>query len=152
MPKASRGAKEQKRRVVARGVVAGKSTRAIAAEAGCNPRHVRHLAAEPETEFLIREIMRPYYDRLAKMAKSALIAVDGALKAEIGRGRFKRPDHEIRLRAIGRFRTLAEMAQGKPSLEAEGPTGLVTWEEFVVLYRKRTEHGDGSTVIDAPVG
>lgn len=148
MPRGSKGTKEAKRRVVARGIVKGKTTKAIAREAGCAERHVERLAAEPATEFLITEIMRPHRERLEKLAKKSIDAVDEALSATYIKGK---PNHEIRLRAVRRYRDLAEMAQGKPSDELEQTSGLVTWEEFVVLYRRRTDAAS-PTAEPAPLG
>ena len=147
--KGSHSEKEAKRRVIAKGVVAGKSAKAIATEAGCTRRHVERLKDEPATAFLITEIMRPYHERLQKMALVAIQAVESAMKATHD-GCL--PDHDVRLRGVRRYRDLAELAQGKPSDQAEQGTGLVTWEEFEVLYRKRTVHASRDSVESAPLG
>lgn len=149
MPIGTKAGKELKRRVIARGLVKGKSTKAIAKEAGCNRRHAARIAQEPATEFLIAEIMRPYHERLARMAKVAIDAVESAMKATHD-GCL--PDHDVRLRGVRRYRDLAELAQGKPTDQTETTPGLVTWEEFEVLYRKRTVHPDGHPVEPAPLG
>lgn len=148
MPIGTKAGKELKRRVIARGIVAGKSTKAIAQEAGCNPRHAMRVAQEPATEFLITEIMRPYHARLAKLAQVAIQAVESAMKATHD-GCL--PDHDVRLRGVRRYRDLAELAQGRPSDQQEQTSGLVTWEEFEVLYRKRTIHARGAAE-PAPLG
>lgn len=136
MPRGTKAEKERKRRVVAEGIVAGKSSRAIAAEAGCDARHVQRLAEEPATQFLVTDILRPHRERLARLAATAVTAVARALVAKDG----KKADHIVRLRAIGRYGQLLELAQGgkveTPAAE-NGP--MVTWEEFVVLYRSRKE-------------
>jgi len=128
----SKAAKEAKRRVVAQGLVAGKPTKVIARAAGCKARHVERLAAEPKTQFLVTEILRPYHERLGKLAKKAIHAVDVALAAKY-KGQ---PDHMARLRAVGRYGELVEMAQGTKAHD-QVDRGLVTWEEFVLLYRSR---------------
>jgi hypothetical protein len=129
----SKATKEAKRRVVAKGVVAGKCTKEIARAAGCKARHVERLAAEPKTQLLITDLLRPYHARLEMLAKKAIHAVDVALAAKY-KGQ---PDHMARLRAVGRYAELLELAQGTKVTDA-GERGLVTWEQFVVLYRGRS--------------
>lgn len=136
MPRATRTEKERKRAVVAKGLAAGKKPRAIAAEANCGTRHVERLAAEPATQFLIAEAMRPHHDKLRDLAKKAVAAVDRGLTARTPRSNM--PMHEIQLRAVGRCAELLHLAQGDKPVEPDG-NGLVTWQEFVLLYRSRTE-------------
>jgi hypothetical protein len=137
MPSGSRAEKAAKRDVVARGVIAGRSTKAIARAAGCTERHVQRLADEPETQFLITELMRPHRRKLDKLATKAIAAVEKALAAN----KTDKADHTARLRAVERFGELAEMAQGLAQAPpASDPT--VTWEEFVVMYRSRKEQHD----------
>ena len=135
MPRATKTEKERKRAVVARGLAAGKKPKAIAAEANCGTRHVERLAAEPATQFLIAEAMRPHHEKLRDLAKKAVAAVDRGLTARNTRNR---PVHEIQLRAVGRFGELLHLAQGDKPPEPDS-RGLVTWQEFVLLYRSRTE-------------
>lgn len=135
MAKATKGQKEAKRRTVAKGVLAGKPRKTIAREAGCSPRHVERLAREPETQFLITEALRPHRERLNKLAEKAIAAISVALGAKTS----DKQNHFIRLRAVERWGDLLEMAQGKPAEKTESGAGLVTWEEFVVLYRQRKE-------------
>ena len=134
MPRNTKAEKEAKRRIVARGVVAGKKTRAIAREAGCKERHVERLAAEPATQLIVTELMRPHHKKLATLAKKAVAAVERGLDAKTRRGT---PIHEIQLRAVGRFADLAHLAQGD-QVASSDEAGLVTWEQFLVLYRSRT--------------
>jgi transposase-like protein len=68
MSQGSRAEKERKRRAVAFAVVAGRGTKATARDIGCSKRYVRHLAAEPETRFLITEILRPYHATLLELS------------------------------------------------------------------------------------
>jgi hypothetical protein len=135
MPRGSKAAKEAKRRTVAKGIVAGKSTAQIAKDAACNTRHVERLAAEPETQLLITDLMKPHRAKLECLVEKAIAAVDSALVAK----RTDKADHMARLRAVGRTRDLVTMAAGKPHEETDAGGGLVTWEEFVVLYRKKTQ-------------
>jgi hypothetical protein len=140
MPSGTKAGKEAKRRTVARGLVAGKGSDEIAAEAKCCRRHVQTLAAEAETQFLITEMMRPHRARLAELAKNAITAVGRALIAKNG----THADHTTRLRAVGRYRQLLEMAQGTKVAGADTEDGpMVTWEEFVVLYRSRQQPAEG---------
>lgn len=134
MPTGSKSEKERKRRIVAAGVVAGKKPTAIAREAGCKTRHAQRLADEPATQFLITEMMRPHHKKLAKLVEKSITAVSLALGAKTT----DKHDHSARLRAVGRTKQLLELAQGQAA-EGAGEGGLVTWEEFTLLYRKRTE-------------
>ena len=136
MPRGTRAGKQAKRIAVAKGVAAGKSATAIAKDAGCKRRNVERLKQEPETQLLITEMMRPHRQQLEKLVDSALKAVAAGLRATTAR---KRPDHEIRLRSVGRVKQLLELAQGERVEKPTETTGLVTWEEFVLLYRRRTQ-------------
>ena len=146
MAQSSKSEKERKRRVVARGLARGKSPKAIAKLAGCKTRHVQKLAKEPETTFLVREIMRPHYARLSRLVPKAITAVEGGLTAKTRSGT---AIHEMRLRAVGRFGQLMRMAEGQ---EPADPSthGQVTWEEFVVLYHRRVGNA-GDTPVEAAV-
>lgn len=147
MPRASKGSKEAKRRTVVRGVVAGKRTPTIAKEAGCSERHVERLAAEPGTQFLIAEALRPYTDDLCELVGNAIKVVKSAMVAK----KKDTADHIVRLRAVERYGELLEYAQGKPTEDAGSTTPQLTWEEFVVMYRKGTLSGDSDSFDAAPV-
>jgi hypothetical protein len=142
--KGSKAAKEAKREIVAAGIVAGKSATEIAQAADCNPRHVQRVAAEPETQFLVTELLRPHRQELADLATDVIRAVQGGLKAavndiEVGTdGKKRLIDHSVRLRAVQRYRDLVNLAQGAEPPPATDRS-LVTWEEYVVLYNRRTE-------------
>jgi hypothetical protein len=139
MPRGTKASKERKRHIVAKGKVAGTKTKKIAAEAGCHPRHVERLSHDPATQILVAQLMRPYHDELASIVERSILAVNEALIAKTQRGK---PNHEIRLRAVGRASELLHLAQGdKPADPAT--VGMVTWEEFVVMYRRRTEQHAG---------
>jgi len=135
MPKGTKASKEAKRRVVARGVIAGQTPKQIAAEAQASVRHVERLVSEPETQLIIADMMRPHRRTLEALTVKALDAVDRALDAQRDDGN---ANHEIQLRAVGRLKTMLELAQGRKEVEAQEP-GLVTWEQFVMLYAKRAE-------------
>ena len=132
MPKGSKAQKEAKRRVVARGVVEGKSTRTIAREAKCDPRHVERLANEPATRFIIADALAPHRERLTRLAGKAVNAVERALVARVT----DKADHMARLRAVGRFGDLARMAQGIEAVDADAAK-QVTREEFLVIWGRR---------------
>jgi hypothetical protein len=136
MPRKANPEKEKKRRAVAKGVIAGKPVKTVAREANCSTRHVERLAKEPATQYLITEALRPHQAKLTKMVERMITAVNVALVAK----KADTQDHIARLRAVERGRDLLELAQGKPSadVEAQGPA-LVTWEEYLVLYRSRSE-------------
>lgn len=135
MPRGAKSQKEAKRQIVARGIAAGKSTKKIAAEAGCGPRHVQRLASEIDTQVLIVEMLRPHRRKLAAAVKKALDAVDRGLSAKK-----KSPhDHLVQLRAVERLNDLLKLAQGNPEQGREKEAGQVTWEEFVVMWGKRQE-------------
>ena len=135
MPTGTRAGKESKRRTVAGGVIAGKGTQAIATAAGCQPRYVQRLANEPATQFLITEMMAPHRERLAKMAKTAVNAVEKALIAR----KTDKSDHVVRMRAVERYGDLLALAQGGKPAEASGEGMQVTWEQFTVMYQARRE-------------
>jgi len=138
MPSGTKTEKALKRRVVAAGAIAGKPTKAIAAKAGCSSRHVARLAAEAETQFLIAEAFRPQREKLRLMAKRAVSAVERGLKAQ----KKTKSDHVVQLRAVARYADLVELAAGNATSQSrESGKGrrLVTWEEFLVIGRGRTE-------------
>lgn len=135
MPRGSKAQKEAKRRVVAKGIVAGKSTAAIAREAKTGKRHVERLATEPETQLLITDLMKPHRKKLEGLLKKSVEAVEAALKAN----RTDMADHRARMYGVRRTKDLLEMAEGKrdgddaPIRKFSG-----TMEELLVLYRKVT--------------
>jgi hypothetical protein len=133
VPTGTTAGKERKRRTVAGGVIAGQDTAAIAAAAGCQTRYVQRLANEPETQFLITELLQPHRAKLQRMAARAVYAVNTALLAK----RTDKQDHIVRLRAVERYGDLIALAQGKPQ-EKTGEGAQVTWEQFTLMYEKRT--------------
>ena len=147
MPTGTRAGKESKRRTVAGGVIAGKDTAEIAKVAGCKPRHVQRLASEPATQFLITEMMGPHRERLAKMAKTAVNAVEKALIAR----KTDKSDHIVRLRAVERYGELLALAQGGKPAEASGDGTQVTWEQFTLMYERRTVDRPQKTMV-CPTG
>ncbi len=133
MPKATKAEKEQKRRKVATGAVAGKTTRVVARDAGCTPRHAQRLANEPATQFLITEALAPHRAKLSRLAEKAIRCVESGLRAV----KTTNVDHFTRLRAVERYADLLGLAQGKKTEDLDANRPLVTWEEFIVLYRAR---------------
>jgi hypothetical protein len=94
---------------------------------------VQRLASEPETQVLITAMLAPQRERLAKMAQKAVNAVEKALIAR----KTDLSDHIVRLRAVERYGELLALAQGKPR-EAAGDGVQVTWEQFTLMYERRT--------------
>jgi hypothetical protein len=135
----SKAEKEQKRRTVAASVLAGNGTRITARKAGCSERYVRRLAAEPETQFIITESLRPHRAKLQRLATKVIAAIDEALSAK----KTDEADHVSRLRAVERYGAVMELAQGKlpPDTVDDKAMPQYTWEEFVALYatRRQTE-------------
>jgi hypothetical protein len=134
VPTGTRAAKDRKRRAVAGGVIAGLDSAGIAKAAGCKARYAQRLANDPETQFLIAEALAPHRAKLALMAQRAVYAVDTALLAK----KTDKADHITRLRAVERYGDLLGLAQGKPREAAEERL-QVTWEQFTLMYEKRTE-------------
>jgi hypothetical protein len=124
---------ESRRRRVAAAVVAGKQTKVIAQAEGLTRRRVQRIAAQPATRLLIAELMQPHHQKLRELAAEAVKAVERGLKAKTSGGRH---EHEIQLRAVGRFGDLAHLAQGSDRPQGDGE-GLVTWQRFIVLYEQR---------------
>lgn len=142
MPSGSKHGKEAKRRVVAEGLIKGEKKSAIAQKAGCSLRHAQDIAAEPATQVLVTQLLAPYRVRMRRLVPKVLNAIEKALVARTT----DKSDHPARLRAVGRAAQLLEMAQGgKVETRTDDGAGLVTWEEFQVLYRRRV----GETA-DAP--
>ena len=108
MPQGSLAEKEYKRRVVAVAKLAGQGTRATARHIGCSESHVRRLAAEPETQFLITQVLRPYHATLDRLATKVITVIEEALSAM----KTDEADHLTRLRAVERYCELLELAQG----------------------------------------
>jgi hypothetical protein len=135
MPRNNIAEKERKRRAVAEATLAGTGTKNTARTVGCSERHVRRLAAEPETQFLITEALRPYTAKLNKLAAKAITAVEEALIAM----KTDEADHVSRLRAVERYGDVLELAQGKLPEKTEEEAGPPqwTWEEFCQMYNAR---------------
>jgi hypothetical protein len=134
VPTGTRAGKERKRRTVAVGVIAGQDTAEIAAAAGCQPRYVQRLANDPETQFLITEALAPHREKLQRMAARAVYSVNMALLAK----RTDKADHMARLRAVERYGELLGLAQGGKPQDAAADGAMVTWEQFTLMYEKRT--------------
>src|ERR1035438_10322923 len=109
MSQGSRAEKEHKRHAVAFARLAGPGTRATARQIGCSERYVRRLAAEPETQFLITEALRPHIAKLLQFMPKALAVIEEGMSAM----KKDQVDHLTRLRAVERFCELLEMAQGE---------------------------------------
>jgi hypothetical protein len=132
--------KERKRRAVAFGALAGHGTQITASQAGCSERHARRLAAEPETQFIVTEAMRPYHAKLHRLIGKVITAIEEALSAN----KTDAADHISRLRAVERYREVAELAQGKLPEKSADDNAMpqYTWEEFVALYATRIQTED----------
>jgi hypothetical protein len=109
VPQNSQTEKERKRLAVAGAVLARQGTRITARKIGCSERHVRRLAAEPETQFLIMEALRPHIAKLQKLAWKVISVIEEALTAM----KTDEADHLTRLRAVERYFELLNLAQGK---------------------------------------
>ena len=136
MPSGTKGGKAKKRRIVAAGAIAGKTTRRIAKEADCSPRHVTRLVQEPETQFLISETLRPFQRKLAMMAAAAIRAVERGFVAK----RTDRSDHIAQLRAVERYGDLLELAAGDTRSAGRAGDGvhvMVTWTQFMSIKEER---------------
>src|ERR1039457_4394156 len=135
MSQGSRAEKEQKRHAVAFARLAGQGTRATARQIGCSERYVRRLAEEPETQFLITEVLRPHIAKLLQLMPKALAVIEEGMSAM----KKDRVNHLTRLRAVERFCKLLEMAQGQEQKKGKPTAGRMTWEEFVEMYEARQE-------------
>ena len=134
MPTNPKSEKDRKRRTVAKGVLEGKKPAAIAREIGCTERHARRLQAEPATQMLITELMRPYRVRLSRLVPKAIRAVERGLVAQ----KTTKSDAGAQLLAVRRAKDLLVLAQGEKQTEQQS-TGQVTWEEFQIMYKRRIE-------------
>src|ERR1035441_9167628 len=139
MSQGSRAEKEQKRHAVAFARLAGQGTRDNARPIGCSERYVRRLAAEPETQFLITEALRPHIAKLLQFMPKALAVIEEGMSAM----KKDQVDHLTRLRALERFCKLLEMAQGKEQEKVTPTAGQMTWEEFGERYEARQERTRG---------
>jgi hypothetical protein len=135
MATSTKSEQAKRRRTIAKGAVAGKPLKAIAREAQCSKRQVQRVEAEPETQFLISEALRPHRQRLTKLAGKVISAVERGLLAR----KTDKADRIVQLRAVERYADLVGLAQGKAAAPEGGDRSLVTWEEFVILYRSRKE-------------
>jgi hypothetical protein len=89
------------------------------------------MAAEPETQFLITEILRPFRAKLTQLISTAITVVEEAMSAM----KNDEPDHFTRLRAVERYCELLAPAPGKVQEQGNNDAGrLITWEEFQELY------------------
>jgi hypothetical protein len=148
MPRNNIAEKERKRRTVAEAVLGGAGTKHTARTIGCSERHVRRLASEPETQFLITEALRPYQAKLHKLARKAITAIEEALSAK----KTDEADHVSRLRAVERYGEVLELAQGKLQETKTGDNARpqLTWEEYVRMYNARKEKLPGDPVVKLP--
>jgi len=139
MVKGTKATKERKRRTVAAGVALGASAHAIAKAAGCSKRHVETLAAEPETQLLVTEALRPHRDALKKLIPKALRVIERGLTARI---QVSGADHRTQLLAARRLENYLKLAEGNPleTSGGRGRTGMVTWHEFTLMYQERMGH------------
>jgi hypothetical protein len=135
MPTARKAEKQAKRRAVAKGALAGQPLGVVAKAAGCSKRHVQRLEREPETQFLISEALKPHRQQLARLAPKAIRVIERAFTARKTDG----ADRIVQLRAVERYRELMDLAQGTAKPPTDAGSGMVTWEEFVVLWRGRKE-------------
>lgn len=130
--------KERKRRAVVAGVLAGKSLADIAEEAGCGKRHAQRLRAEPETQLLITDLMRPYHAALERLVPRVIRAINRGLTAQ----KTTRSDLPVQLLAVRRAKDVLLLAQGTVAsapASAATPGTTTTWEEIKVRYRKYAE-------------
>ena len=109
MPRNSRAEKERKRHAVAAAVIAGQRTSITARHLGCSARHVRRLAAERDTFFLIAEVLRPLVPQFVALIPWVLNAIKQGLTAM----KTDEADHLTRLNAVIRFCKLLKMAEGQ---------------------------------------
>ncbi len=143
MPRGTKVSKERKRKAIAGALVDGKGPKAIAKQIGCADSHVRRIAAEPETGALIQRIMAPHRAKLAKMAKRAVEAVDQALVAQ----RTDKADHQVRMRAVGRYGDLLELTEGGKRHDAAGESGggFTLEQALELLQLTKGTHDDSAT-------
>jgi hypothetical protein len=134
MATSTRTAKERKRRTVAAGLVQGQPMEVVALEAGCGKRHAQRLAAEPETRFLIADLMRPHHERLRMLIPKMLRAIERGLVAQ----KTTRSDLPVQLIAARRAKDFLLLAQGPAKTAEQAATRETTWEEFMISYRKHT--------------
>jgi hypothetical protein len=142
MPTVNNAEKAKRRRVVATGVVAGQKPRTIARAAGTTTRNVQRIAAEPETQFLVTQALKPQRKKLEQMATAAVRVVlegFGAQKSvKTGKDVWEwHGDAIARLRAVERYGELLTLAQGKVQEAQAEETTQFTWEEITTLYRSR---------------
>jgi hypothetical protein len=137
MPRTTKTEQAKKRRVVAAGTLAGAPAAKIAKVAACSERHVRRIAKEPETRFLIAQALEPFHDKLRGLAKKAVAAVERGMTAQ----KKTKADYFTQLRAVERFGDLVEMAAGDSDSSDSRHSGkgrnLITWEEFLDIAKNR---------------
>jgi len=125
--------KSLNRRIVAGGMVAGKSTKAIARDANMSTRNVQRIAGECETQLLITEAFRPFHALLHKMALHSIKVVNEAMLAM----KADPQDWTSRLKAVEQYGELLFLAQGKLVDPPEQEQRQMSWEEFCVMYHAR---------------
>ena len=154
MPQGSRAEKEWKRRAVAVAKLLGAGTRATARHIGCSERHVQRLAAEPETQFLIAEALRPFHATLDRLVAKVITVVDEALSAiEDRRGGLPRqtPRRGGLLRTAGagiggaagepgRQRPASDLGRARTALPGTTDTLLSPLLRPINRWRPDTEH------------
>jgi hypothetical protein len=136
--KGTRTEKDAKRRIVAAGAIAGKSTADLAKAANCTERHVLRILHENETKFIIANALAPWRGELEKMAKKAINAVQRGFVAQ----KKDKADHIVQLRSVERYSDLLELAAGETrntGKDAQAGRRLVTWQEFILIRRQREE-------------
>ena len=125
--------KDIKRKIIARGLVRGRTDASIAKEAGCSTRHVRRIMQETQTKLLITELMAPHRRALAKCIPDAITAISRSLHAK----KQTTIDHYAQLQGAAKLQDYLELAQGKIAEAVSTEQHGVTWEQFCVLYAAR---------------
>lgn len=132
--------KKTKRQLVAAGKIAGKSSEQIATEAGCSERHVKRLAAEPETKIVVRDLLSKHQAKLKRLVEKSLTSIERSLDATPNSTKH---DHRTQLAGAAELRAWASLLKGDVKTLAEsgdlGGLPQVTWEEFQLIYRRRTD-------------
>lgn len=121
--------------MIVEGLVTQHTPREIAQAIGVSRKTVYEEIAQPETQALIREWLRPHHAEIRGLIPKAIKAVDAGLKT------FYMAD---RLRAVKVLGTVMSWAQGKADAEGQGNFNRKfrgTMEELLIVYRDLT-HGE----------
>jgi DNA-binding MarR family transcriptional regulator len=134
-----------RRKRIAKGVVAGRAVKDIAAEMGLSRETVSRTLNHPETQNYLSRLLSKSDDRLEKLVDKSLTAIDLGLMAD----KDDKADHASRMRAVAETARILALRAGKQEGEtsSNGAPPLNLTVHFIREPFQRVEDiQDGSRI------